>query len=163
MTRIGLVFLILIATSSIGFTQNNNQLGLSQIFEKSNPNEEITRLEDKKFKLNLRLTELKEKDAFGNAEEILRIEGLVAYVDAKIAKQQKIVDSNQYAQKEGVPQKGALSEADYRAKKLDFYSKNTEKEPMVIQTTLTHYEFEKLPKERQERILNMPERYTIID
>ena len=155
--------LVLLATSIYSYAQNNTQQDLPQVFEKSTPQEEIARLEDKKFKLNLRLTELKEKDVFGNAEEIIRIEGMLAYVDAKIEKQQKILNSTQHAEKSGIPQKGALSEADYRAKKLEFHNQNVDKEPMVIKTTLTRYEFEKLPKERQEKILSMPERYTIVD
>lgn len=163
MPRKAFLCFILLAASFGGFAQNDTQQNIPQVFEKASPQEEITRLEDKKFKLNIRLNQLIQEDAFGNAEEIIRIEGMIKYVDAKIAKQQKILTSEEHASKLGLPQKGALSESDYRSKKLEFHNKTEEKEPMVIKTTLTRYEFEKLPKERQERILNMPERYTIID
>ena len=163
MSKIVLLCIVLMTSTFSAVSQDNSQQTFPQSFEKADPQEEITRLEDKKFKLNIRLNELKQKDALVHAEEIARIEGMLKYVDVKIAKQQKILNSNQYAEKSGVPQKGALSDADYRAKKLEFHNQNTEQEPMQIKTTLTRYELEKLPKERQERILSMPERYTIVD
>ena len=153
----------LVFTGVSGLAQNSSEIVIPQVFEKSNPTEEINRLEDKKFKLTLRINELKAKDALGNAEEIVRIENVLIYIDDKIDVQKKILLSENYAKELGVPQKDKLSNEEYRSKKLELYSKQEDKPLVQIQTKITRYEFEALPKDRQEKILSMPERYTIID
>ncbi len=69
----------------------------------------------------------------------------------------------------GVPEQGDMSDEEYRQKKEEWQAQQAEstteenQPEMTIKTTLTRYEFEKLPADRQEKILSMPERYTIID
>jgi hypothetical protein len=93
----------------------------------------------------------------------VRIENMLIYIDDKIDVQKKILQSENYAKELGVPQKGKLSNEEYRSKKLELYSKQEGKPVVQIQTKITRYEFEALPKDRQEKILSMPERYTVVD
>lgn len=136
---------------------NNNP---TEIFEKEDPKQEIQRLEFKKAQLNNRLDALK-NDPAGHEAEIENIEGMIAYIDRKISENKKILLSEEYAENIGVPEKGTVSDETYENKKSEAVKGHDDSE-MKIHTTLTQEEFNKLPKERQEKILSMPERYTIL-
>lgn len=138
---------------------------LAKAFEKPSPEEEIARLSSKKDALTVRLSEL-ESDPSGHEEEIARIKGMIRYIDGKVESLQKYLNSVEYAEQSGLPEQGTMSDEEYRAKKLEWYEKQktqTNGQQENIKTTLTREEFERLPKERQERILSMPERYVILD
>lgn len=137
---------------------------LAKAFEMPDPADEIVRLEGKRDGLLVRLNALK-SDPASSAEEIARVESLIQYIDHKIERLQKYLDSVAYAEKTNAPVQGDLSDEAYKAKKLE-WQKTQQNDPNAdsqIKTTLTRAEFERLPKERQERILSMPERYTILD
>jgi hypothetical protein len=146
------------------FAQETGQpTGVSQAFEMDNPEDEIARLESKKANIAYRLGVLNQ-DPVTNADEIARLNGMINYINSKIESLQKVILSQEYAEKTGAPQKNGMTDEQYYQAKLewkDSVSKSTQ--TMPVKTTLTRYEFEKLPKDRQEKILSMPERYTIID
>ena len=166
-----LTFSLFLLSATMMFAQENNTepiTDISKVFEKVDPQEEIYRLEEKRATLSSRLFVLKENEE-ANYDEIYRVEGMIQYIDKKIESLNKILVSEQYADDMGMPEQGDMSDEEYRQKKEEWQAEQDEKtndgnQPeMVIKTTLTRYEFEKLPADRQEKIVSMPERYTIID
>ncbi|MBI3133135.1 MAG: hypothetical protein HYZ14_00525 [Bacteroidetes bacterium] len=164
------LFLLALLASHLWVNGQTNSSGtnlspaLSKAFEKPEPKEEIARLQGKKENLLIRLNELKSNPS-QNAEEIARVESLIKYINHKIESLENYLYSVEYAQKTNAPAQGTMSDEEYRAKKLEWQKSQatTNEGAGQIKTTLTREEFERLPKERQERILSMPERYTIID
>lgn len=162
--------LILLSINLIVSGQNNTGTtntgpALSKAFENPDPEIELQRLQSKRYNLVVRLNELKSAEQ-PDPVEINRIEGLIKYLDAKIESIEKYLASVKYAEEQGMPVQGNLSDEEYQAKLLEWKkqrSEDTNKQEGEIKTTLTREEFNRLPKERQERILGMPERYTIID
>ena len=156
------IAVFLLAFGTISFAQENiNPQDLPKVFEQEDASTELARLNERKEKLSYRLSLLKVKPV-ENATEIARIENLISYLDRKIESQQKVLNSEQYAEKNGLVKKEGMTAADYEQLKLK-HKDNPAKSTTQITTTLSRYEFEKLPKDRQEKILSMPERYTIID
>lgn len=138
---------------------------LSKAFENDDPKLELIRLQGKKSQLEIRLNELKTLPQ-PDSVEINRVEGLIKYLDVKIEAVEKYLSSVEYAQKNGMPEQGSMTDEEYQVKLQEWKKKQAEtenKQEGEIKTTLTREEFNKLPKERQDRILSMPERYTIID
>ncbi|MEZ4923737.1 MAG: hypothetical protein R2780_11240 [Crocinitomicaceae bacterium] len=148
----------------VGHSQNNNnssikQESITEVFEKEDTKEEIDRLKFKKDRLEYRLAEVK-KSPVGREYEISQIEGTINYIDHKIKEKENILKSEIYAQEFNIPEKGSLSDEEYRKKKMENLPDNKSGN-MTIKTTLTQEEFDRLPKDRQEKILSMPVRYTI--
>jgi len=143
-------------------TSTSTQTDVSKAFEEQDPQEEIYRLQAKRANLIYRIGVLN-KEPLANQEEINQAEAMIKYIDSKIESLQKIILSEEYAEKNGAPQKDGLTEEEYEKKKMEWKDTLTTNSEMQIKTVLTRYEFNKLPKDRQEKILSMPERYTIID
>lgn len=147
------------------FSQESNETVNSIDFksdQKESPHVEKARLEQKKSNILIRIDQLKTEN--GDQAEIERLEGLVRYIDRKIESLDKIILSVEYAEKTGAPVKGTMSDEEYEQKKLEWKDNQVQDDSEnQIKTTLTRYEFEKLPKETQEKILSMPERYTIVE
>jgi hypothetical protein len=98
--------------------------------------------------------------------EINRVEGLIKYLEVKIESVEKYLSSVEYAKQNGMPEQGTMTDEEYEIKVQEWKKQqieNENKQEGEVKTTLTREEFNKLPKERQDRILSMPERYTIID
>lgn len=138
---------------------------LSKAFENDNPELELQRLQGKKNQLEIRLTELKNMPQ-ADTTEINRVEGLIKYLNIKIESLEKYLSSVEYAKQQGMPEQGSMTNEEYQIKVQEWKKQQAEtenKQEGEVKTTLTREEFNKLPKERQDRILSMPERYTIID
>ncbi|MBK9591154.1 MAG: hypothetical protein IPO32_06520 [Crocinitomicaceae bacterium] len=118
-----------------------------------------------KNQLEVRLTELKNAAA-SDSTEINRVEGLIKYLDVKIEAVENYLSSVEYAKQNGMPEQGSMTDEEYQIKFQEWkkqQAENENKQEGEVKTTLTREEFNKLPKERQDRILSMPDRYTIID
>ncbi|MBK6952923.1 MAG: hypothetical protein IPH24_12995 [Crocinitomicaceae bacterium] len=138
---------------------------LSKAFENDDPKLELQRLQGKKNQLEVRLTELKNAAA-SDSTEINRVEGLIKYLDVKIEAVENYLSSVEYAKQNGMPEQGSMTDEEYQIKFQEWkkqQAENENKQEGEVKTTLTREEFNKLPKERQDRILSMPDRYTIID
>ncbi|MBK7129868.1 MAG: hypothetical protein IPM74_04800 [Crocinitomicaceae bacterium] len=138
---------------------------LSKAFEKPDPYAEITRLDGKRNNLVIRLQELK-ADPNSDPAEIARVEGLIKYIDGKLETLHNYVESVEYADEQGKPEQGNLTDEEYKVKLEEWKKEQVEKQETgadPVKTTLTREEFNRLPKERQDIILSMPERYTIVD
>lgn len=138
---------------------------LSKAFENDDPYLELQRLQGKKNQLEIRLTELK-NSAQADSTEINRVEGLIKYLDVKIEAVENYLSSVEYAKQNGMPEQGTMTDEEYQIKFQEWkkqQAENENKQEGEVKTTLTLEEFNKLPKERQDRILSMPDRYTIID
>lgn len=147
------------------FSQENTSTSISQVFEESNPTEEIARLQSKRENLVYRLGVYK-ADTITYQQEIIQTEGMIEYVDKKIETLQHTVASEEFAIKNGAPSKDGLSKEEYILKRQaweDSLRATGTVNETPIKTTLTRYEFEKFPLPQQEKILSMPERYTIVD
>jgi hypothetical protein len=161
--NIVLLLSIIILPAGLFAQETGQNTNVSQAFEMDNPKEEIARLESKKANITYRL-EVLNQNAVTNADEIARLNGMINYINAKIESLQKVILSEEYAEKTGAPEKNGMTDEQYKQAKLEWKdSISASTQNMPIKTTLTRYEFEKLPKDRQEKILSMPERYTIID
>lgn len=134
----------------------------AQAMENEDPKIELQRLKSKKEALNIRLQELK-NNPLSDPEEIIRVEGLMKYIDTKTERLENYIQSVEYAEKNNLPIQGTMSDEEYKSKKLAWQQTLDPKVESQIKTTLTREEFERLPKERQERILSMPERYIILN
>ena len=157
----------LFTISLVGYSQELQPGGylspvFSQAMENEDPKAELERLQSKKQALNIRLQELKNNPA-ADPQEIIRIEGLLKYIDTKSERLQNYLQSVEYAEKNNAPVKGSMSDEEYKSKKLAWQETLDSNADAQIKTTLTREEFERLPKERQERILSMPERYIILN
>lgn len=138
---------------------------LSKAFENDDPNLELQRLQGKKNQLETRLIELKNSPE-ADTIEINRVEGLIKYLEVKIESVEKYLSSVEYAKQNGMPEQGSMTDEEYQIKVQEWKNQRAEtenKQEGEVRTTLTRDEFNRLPKERQDRILSMPERYTIID
>ena len=147
------------------FGQENTTSTVSQVFEESNPTEEIARLQSKRENLIYRLGVFK-ADSINYQQEIIQTEGMIAYIDNKIETLQHTVDSEKFATTHGAPSKEGLSKEEYILKHQAWEDSLRATNTIIeapIKTTLKRYEFEKLPLTQQEKILSMPERYTIVD
>jgi len=147
------------------YSQENESTSISQIFEETDPKLEIVRLESKRDNLIYRLGTYK-TDTTTYHQEIIQTEGMIVYIDKKIETLQHTITSEEFALKNGAPKKEGLSKEEYILKRQawedSLRSTNTNVD-IPLKTTLTRYEFEKLPLPQQEKILSMPERYTIVD
>lgn len=173
MKILGLISFLCLLTSLITFCQNqdieinkvesaDHQTDISQVFNNDDPKVKRDRLAFKRQNLVNRIDQLSQDPE--NQEEVSRLQGMVRYLDKKIEQLDKVIMSEEYANKIGAPEKGNMSEEEYQQKKSEWAEEKSDSTPpMPIKTTLTRYEFEKLPKEKQEKILSMPERYTIIE
>lgn len=141
--------------------ENINSSDLHQISEKETPEAEIERLKDRKEKLAYRLS-LLTHEPVKNATDISLIKERIAYIDRKIESKQKVIFSIKYAEENGLVKKEGISAKEFEQIKLR-HTQHSSTDKSQVKTTLTRYELEKLPKERQEKILSMPERYTILD
>lgn len=163
MLKFILLFGILLPLTS--FSQENQTTTISTVFEEPNPQDEIYRLQAKRENLVYRYNILKQ-DSITNQEELIRTQGMISYIDKKIETLQHTVTAEQFATTTGAPDKAALSKEEYiiqrQAWEDSIRATNTNVN-IPIKTTLTRYEFEKLPLPQQEKILSMPERYTIVD
>ncbi len=162
-----LVLIGLFAFNAVAYSQELQPGGnlspvFSQAMENDDPKAELERLQSKKAALNIRLQELKNNPA-SDPQEIIRVEGLLKYIDTKSERLENYLQSAEYAEKNGVPVKGTMSDEEYKSKKLAWQQTLDSNADSQIKTTLTREEFERLPKERQERILSMPERYIILN
>lgn len=168
MKKILFVSVLLMSFSSLLVAQEiqtSDSPTLSQAFENPNPEMELIRLESIKSRLQLRLDELKSNPTSDPAE-IMKVEGTINYINAKIESLQKEILSIQYANQQGMPVQGSMSDEEYQVKLKEWkleQQNNTKTGDEQVKTTLTREEFDRLPKERQEKILGMPERYTILD
>jgi PBP1b-binding outer membrane lipoprotein LpoB len=138
---------------------------LSKAFENDDPQLELQRLQGKKNQLEIRLTELK-NSAQSDSTEINRVEGLIKYLDVKIEAVENYLSSVEYAKQNGMPEQGTMTDEEFQIKFQEWKNQQAEienKQEGEVKTSLTREEFNKLPKERQDRILSMPDRYTIID
>lgn len=158
---------LLCAASFVHGQQNPENVGpaLSKAFENPDPELELQRLQGKRDALVIRLNELKAVET-PDATEIARVEGLIKYLDVKIEAVQKYLLSVEYAEEQGMPQQGTMTDEEYEIKLQEWKKQRAEspnKEEGEVKTTLTREEFNALPKERQDKILSMPERYTILD
>ncbi len=152
---------ILINAQDIGLNPIND---LSDIFEIKGVKEEIIRLDIKRENLLNRKGELF-LNQNGNVDQINRIEEIVSDINYKIENlQNRLKLEEEYIQK-GFPVKGLVSDEEYIKKKQEWDKLNPGyiNELKQKQIRLKKYEFEKLPKERQNIILSMPERYLIIE
>ncbi len=165
---LSILFLALLGTAT--FSQQapedaNVSPALSKAFENDDPKLELQRLQGKKNQLETRLIELKNSPQ-ADTTEINRVEGLIKYLEVKIESVEKYLSSVEYAKQNGMPEQGTMSDEEYQIKVQEWKKQqieNENKQEGEVKTTLTREEFNKLPKERQDRILSMPERYTIID
>jgi len=161
------VLIGLFAFNAIVFSQQLQPGGdLSPLFSNAMQNEdpkaELERLQSKKAALNMRLQELKNNPA-SDPQEIIRVEGLLKYIDTKSERISNYLQSVEYAEQNDLPVKGTMTDEEYKSKKQAWQQKLDPNADAQIKTTLTREEFERLPKERQERILSMPERYIILN
>ena len=160
-----LFFILISSTCSLFGQETTTTSSISQVFEYGDPKIELARLEDKKLNLEARLDQLK-SDPNADPAEISRVQGTINYLNAKIESLQKEILSIEYAENQGMPNQGSMSDEEYE-QKLEEWKKqqqnNTANDDKIVKTTLTKEEFNRLPKERQNIILSMPERYTIID
>lgn len=159
------ILLVLLLFSSVAIYAQETSQTIPQVFEHEDPEMELARLKEKKINLENRLTQLK-SDPNSDPAEISRVQGTINYLNAKIESIEKEILSIEYAEKEGMPQQGNLSDEEYQRKLEEWkkeHQQNNSSSDQIIKTTLTREEFNRLPKERQEKILSMPERYTIID
>ena len=143
--------------------QNQNDI-VSKVFEKEDMNEEIIKLEIKRENLLNRKQQLI-IDTEKNTVQINRIKEIVRYIDNKIDKLNFQLKLEEDCHQKGMPVKGLLSEEEYIKKKQEWDKLNPElkNELEQKQLILRKHEFGKLPKERQDKILSMPERYLIIE
>lgn len=147
------------------YGQENTSTSISQVFEESNPKDEIARLQSKKENLIYRLGVYK-ADSATYHQEIIQTEGMIAYIGKKIETLQHTIASEEFAIKNGAPSKEGLSKEEYILKREAWEDSLRATNTIIetpIKTTLTRYEFEKLPLPQQEKILSLPERYTIVD
>lgn len=138
---------------------------ISTVFVEQNPQDEIYRLQEKRENLVYRYNILSQ-DTLTNQEELLRTQGMIAYIDKKIETLQHTLAAEEFAISTGAPDKAVLTKEEYiqqRQEWEDSIRATNTNVNIPIKTTLTRYEFEKLPLPQQEKILSMPERYTIVD
>ena len=160
--KTNIIVACLVLTGFYSFGQENRYPSdLPQIIEKETPEAEIARLKDRREKLAYRLSLLTHEPA-ENATDIALIQERMNYIDRKIESKQKVISSIKYAEENGLIKKEGMSAKDFEQIKLR-HTQHSSTDKSQIKTTLTRYELEKLPKERQEKILSMPERYTILD
>lgn len=165
---LSILFLSLLgaATFSQQVPENaNGSPSLSKAFENDDPKLELQRLQGKKNQLEIRLTELKNSPQ-SDSVEINRVEGLIGYLEVKIEAVENYLSSVEYAKQNGMPEQGTMTDEEYQIKFQQWkkqQAENNNKQEGEVKTTLTRDEFNRLPKERQDRILSMPDRYTIID
>jgi len=158
-----LVFLFLFFFPIFLIGQNQNNF-ISKVSDEQDMNAEIISLEAKRENLLNRKHQLI-IDPDENTDQINRIEEMVVYIDYKLIKlhfQLKIEDdyfSN------GKTKKDIFSTDEYVKLKQEWNNLNTElkKEIQEKQIKLKRSELERLPKERQKKVLSMPERYLIIE
>ena len=142
-----LIFLFLYFFPIFLIGQNQNNF-ISNVYDEQDLNAEIISLEAKRENLLSRKYQLI-IDPYENTDQINRIEEMVSYIDYKLIKlhfQLKI-------------------EEEYIKKKHEWDILNPElkNELKQDQLILRKYEFDRLTKERQAKILSMPERYVIIE
>jgi len=159
------IILPTISISQENETSNSQPTNISGVFEEPNPQDEIYRLEAKRENLVYRYSILSQ-DTITNHEELIRTQGIIRYIDKKIETLKHTVAAEEFAVNTGAPDKATMSKEAYILKRQawedSIRATNTDVN-IPIKTTLTRYEFEKLPLPQQEKILSMPERYTIVD
>ena len=156
------LFLFFIPIFLIGQNQNN--------FVPKNPlgediNAEILSLNIKRDNLLNRKDQLNKGLDENNTDQINRIEELVSYIDYKLIKLHFQLKVEEEFLKNGNTKKDLLSTEEYVKIKQEWQKLNTElkKEIQQKQIELKRSELERLPKERQKKVLSMPERYLIIE
>ena len=127
-------------------------------------NAEIISLEAKRENLLNRKHQLI-IDPDENTDQINRIEEMVSYIDYKLIKLHFQLKIEEDYLNNGKIKKDILSTDEYVKIKQEWNNLNTElkKDIQQKQIELKRSELERLPKERQKKVLSMPERYLIIE
>tara|TARA_B110000014_G_scaffold259016_2_gene246060 strand:- start:1686 stop:2201 length:516 start_codon:yes stop_codon:yes gene_type:complete len=155
------LFLYLFPIFLIGQNQNNF---ISKVSEDQGLNTEIISLEAKRENLLNRKHQLI-IDLDENTDQINRIEEMVSYIDYKLIKLHFQLKIEEDYLNNGKTKKDILSTDEYVKIKQEWNNLNTElkKDIQQKQIELKRSELERLPKERQKKVLSMPERYLIIE
>ena len=154
-------FLYFLPIFLIGQNQNNF---ISKVSGEQDMNAEIISLEAKRENLLNRKHQLI-IDPDKNTDQINRIEEMVSYIDYKLIKLHFQLKIEEDYLNNGKTKKDILSSEEYVKIKQEWNNLNTElkKDIQQKQIELKRSELERLPKERQKKVLSMPERYLIIE
>ena len=155
------LFLYLFPIFLIGQNQNNF---ISKVSEDQGLNTEIISLEAKRENLLNRKHQLI-IDLDENTDQINRIEEMVSYIDYKLIKLHFQLKIEEDYLNNGKTKQDILSTNEYVKMKQEWNNLNTDlkKDIQQKQIELKRSELERLPKERQKKVLSMPERYLIIE
>ena len=143
--------------------QNQNNF-ISKVYDEQGLNAEIISLEAKRENLQNRKHQLI-VDPNENTDQINRIEEMVSYIDYKLIKLHFQLKIEEDYLNNGKTKQDILSTNEYVKMKQEWNNLNTDlkKDIQQKQIELKRSELERLPKERQKKVLSMPERYLIIE
>ena len=158
-----LIFLFLYFFPIFLIGQNQNNF-ISKVYDEQGLNAEIISLEAKRENLQNRKHQLI-VDPNENTDQINRIEEMVSYIDYKLIKLHFQLKIEEDYLNNGKTKQDILSTNEYVKMKQEWNNLNTDlkKDIQQKQIELKRSELERLPKERQKKVLSMPERYLIIE